>query len=118
MRDDAVYLQHIAESIALVEEYLTGADGGASQQLLYGDRRTQDAVLRRMETLADAASHLSDALKARHPEIPWRQIGDFRNVLAHGYADIRLDRVWQAITGDLRTLRAVVRAELGRAGPR
>ena len=117
MRDDTVYLRHIAESIDLVEQYLAGAGGASSQALFYDDRRTQDAVLRRMETLADAASHLSEALKARHPEIPWRQIGDFRNVLAHGYTDIRLDRVWRAITRDLPTLKAVVHEELGRASP-
>jgi uncharacterized protein with HEPN domain len=113
MRDDTVYLRHIAESIDLVEQYLAGAERALSQALFYDDQRSQDAVLRRMETLADAASHLSDALKARHPEIPWRQIGDFRNVLAHGYTDIRLDRVWRAITGDLPTLKAVVDEELG-----
>jgi uncharacterized protein with HEPN domain len=117
VRDDAVYLEHIAESIQLVEEYLTGTDGEFSVRLFYEDRRTQDAVLRRMETLADAASHLSGPLKARHPSIQWRQIGDFRNVLAHGYTDIRLDRVWQAIADDLPELKAVVLEELGRESP-
>ena len=53
---------------------------------------TLDAVLRRMETPADAAAHLSDELKARYPQIRWRQISDFRNVLAHGYTEIRLDQ--------------------------
>lgn len=112
MRDDSVYLEHIAESIDLVGRYLTGVEGTLDERLFYDDLRTQDAVLRRMETLADAASHLSEALKARHPEIPWRQIGDFRNVLAHGYTDIRLDRVWQAIVADLPALQGVVDGEL------
>ena len=75
MRDDTVYLRHIAESIGLVEQYLAGADSALDESSFYDDRRTQDAVLRRMETLADAASHLSDALKARHPEIPLRRHG-------------------------------------------
>lgn len=115
MRDDKVYLQHIGESIDLIEQCLAGADGTLDQPLFYEDRRPQDAVVRRLETLADAASHLSDALAARHPEIPWRQISDFRNVLAHGYADIRLDRVWGVIVADLPTLKAVIHKELGRA---
>lgn len=97
-----------------MEHYLAGASGALDEHLFYEDRRTQDAVLRRMETLADATSHLSNALKARHPEIPWRQISDFRNVLAHGYTDIRLDRVWQSIVLDLPALTTVVDAELGR----
>jgi uncharacterized protein with HEPN domain len=48
----------------------------------------------------------------RHPHVEWRQIADFRNVLAHGYADIRLDRVWRAVVADLPALKAVVHGEL------
>jgi uncharacterized protein with HEPN domain len=62
VRDDAVYLRYIAESIDLVEQYVAGAGGLPDQALFYDDPRTQDAVLRRMETLADAASCLSAAL--------------------------------------------------------
>jgi len=40
--------------------------------------------------------------------IPWRQISDFRNVLAHGHTDIRLDRVWEAVSADLTPLKDVV----------
>ena len=59
MRDDRVYIRHIAERIDLVGRYLTGAEGDLDEHLFYDDLRTQDAVLRRMETLADAASHLA-----------------------------------------------------------
>jgi uncharacterized protein with HEPN domain len=112
LRDDRIYLAHISESIDLIQLYLTGTDGAPDRDLFYQDRRTQDAVLRRLETLADAASHLSERIKVRHTEIPWRHISDFRNVLAHGYTDIRLDRVWEAVTDDLSALKGVVREEL------
>jgi uncharacterized protein with HEPN domain len=115
MRDDAVYLQHITESIDLIERYLAGVGGVPSEQLFRDDQRTQDAVLRRLETLADAAGHLSDALKARHAQVPWRQITAFRNTLAHAYVDIRLDRVWEVISVDLSDLKTVAASELGRA---
>ena len=59
MRDDRYYLEYIRESIVLVEQYTT--DG---EEAFLGDTRTQDAVLRRMETLADAATHLTSALKS------------------------------------------------------
>ena len=74
--------------------------------------RTRDAVLRRMETLADAAGRLSAQVKAMYPDIAWRQITDFRNALAHGYTDIRLERVWDAVVNDLPVLAALVDAEL------
>jgi uncharacterized protein with HEPN domain len=92
---------------------VAGLAGAPDADLFLSDQRTQDAVLRRLETLADAASHLSDSLKARYPAIPWRQIADFRNVLAHGYTEIRLDRVWEAIVHDLPALEAAVGQELG-----
>jgi uncharacterized protein with HEPN domain len=52
----------------------------------------------------------------RVEEIDWRRVGDFRNVLAHGYTAIQLERVWQIITSDLRELGEVV-AELDRLPP-
>ena len=70
MRDDKAYLGLIEESITLVEQYVADQDGKPSQSIFAEDVLRQDAVLRRLEILADAASHLSDELKARHPIIP------------------------------------------------
>jgi len=64
VRSDLVYLAYVRESINLVELYTR--DG---EEVFRTDLRTQDAVLRRMETLADAAARLSNDLKARHPDI-------------------------------------------------
>jgi len=110
VRNDRVYLVYIRDSIDRVEQYTRIGEPDFST-----DPKTQDAILRRMETLADAAAHLSDELKARHPEIRWRPISDFRNVLAHGYTQVQLDRVWQAIVQDLPALKAAVDEELVRS---
>jgi uncharacterized protein with HEPN domain len=110
VRHDRVYLTYMRESNYLIEQYT-----GEGEEAFSTDLRTQDAALRRMETLADAAARLSDELKARHPKIPWRQVSDFRNILAHGYTEIRLDQVWQAIVQDLSPLKTVVGDELARS---
>ena len=111
MRDDGAYLQLISESIAPMMEYITEMAEEPSLRLFAEDLRTQDAVLRRMEILADAASHLSSALQSRHPDIPWRKISDFRNVLAHAYMEVELDLVWSVIEEDLPALKALVQKE-------
>jgi uncharacterized protein with HEPN domain len=113
VRDDSIYLPYIAESIERIEQYLPDADPNANRSRFQEDPLVQDAVLRRMETLADAAGHLSDGLKGRHPEIPWRQVTDFRNQVAHGYLDIDIDRAWSA-GADLPRLKAIVQDELER----
>jgi uncharacterized protein with HEPN domain len=103
-------LRYILESIQRIEEYTAGGEEAFLAQPI-----VQDAVLRRLETLADASGKLSETLKSRHPEIPWRQVYGFRNIAAHAYLDLRLDRVWEIIELHLSGLRAVVDEELGRS---
>jgi uncharacterized protein with HEPN domain len=70
-------LTYIAESIHLIGRYL--ASGG--RQAFENESLIQDAVLRRLETLAEAAGRLSPTVKERHPEIAWREVYGFRTRL-------------------------------------
>ena len=111
-RTDADYLRYIRDSIERIERWtVRGRDAVLADGVLF------EAVLRRLETLSDAVSHLSDPLKQRHPELPWRSITDFRNRLAHGYLDVKPERVWDVIVVHLPTLKIAVEEELGRARP-
>lgn len=77
------------------------------------DERTRDAILWRLQTLADAAANkLPDELKERNPDIPWKLLAGFRNVAAHAYLDIRLTQVAAILEDDLPVLREVVEKEL------
>jgi len=100
-------LRYIRQSIARIEEYTRGG-----RQAFLREPIVQDAVLRRLETLADAVGKLSDAVKARHPEIPWRQVYGFRNIAAHAYEDIDLARVWEIVADYLPALKPVIDREL------
>lgn len=106
------WLLYIQASIALIGQYV--ADG---EEAFFNNSMVQDAVLRRLETLADATNKLSDDLKQRHPHIRWRQIYGFRNIAAHAYRSIDLDRVWEVIVDSLPDLKRVIDAELGQANP-
>lgn len=114
MRDDQAYLEHISESLDLILGWLAGPTGVPDERMFYEDLRTQNAVLRRLETVSDVASHFSEAFKARHPALPWRKIADFRNVLAHVYLELDLNLVWETIANDLPELKAIVDEELHR----
>ncbi|MBJ7601689.1 MAG: DUF86 domain-containing protein [Candidatus Dormibacteraeota bacterium] len=72
----------------------------------------EDAILRRLETLSDAAGQFSSDLRARHPEIAWRRISAFRNVRAHGYMRIDAQRIDEVVDQELPPLRAVADQEL------
>ena len=107
MKDERVYLGHIRECIQYVEEFTA-----AGRAAFLADRKTQDAVLRNLQTLAESASRLSADLQARRPEVNWRGIAGFRNVLVHDYLGTNIERVWQILERDVPVLKAAVDALL------
>lgn len=104
---DRDLIDYLAECIDRIEEYSGEGEGPMAE----------DAILRRLETLADATGRLSDALKLRHPEIPWPRIVAFRNVLAHGYLSLQRSVLAGILGRDLPRLRSAVQRERERLEP-
>ena len=107
MKDDSLYLIHISECIARIERYV--AEGQAA---FLDDTKTQDAVLRNLQTLAESTQRLSPELRATYAAVDWAGIAGFRNVLVHDYLGVNLGRIWEIITDDLPDLGAQVEAML------
>lgn len=63
----------------------------------------QDGVLRRLHTMAESTQRISDVVKSNHPEVPWREISGFRNVVVHGYLSVDLIQIWDIVENDLAT---------------
>ncbi|MCW6038781.1 DUF86 domain-containing protein [Spirulina subsalsa FACHB-351] len=102
--DDQIYLKHILECVALIRAYTRNGKGEFMESAL-----VQDAVLRRLQTMAESTQRLSDDLKAQAPEVDWRSLSGFRNVLVHDYlGGIDLGRVWDAVEFYLPGLEAAV----------
>lgn len=96
MKDDAVYLKHILEPVRRIEE--NTRDG---REKFLHTHTLQDAVLRNLQTLSESARRLSDALKAKRPEIEWKRIAAFRNILVHNYLGVDIERIWEIIQRDV-----------------
>jgi len=79
----------------------------------FKDRKTQSAVLRELQTLAESTQRLSDEFKGQYPDIPWQNVAGFRNVIVHDYLGIKLGRVWEVIEVDLRLLKATLNQAMG-----
>lgn len=100
MKDDRLYLIHIRDCIARIEQYIA-----AGKSEFQNDIKAQDAVLRNLQVLAESTQRLSDGLKARYSEVPWRILAAVRNVLVHGCLGVNLERVWQIVEQDLPPLK-------------
>jgi uncharacterized protein with HEPN domain len=107
VKDDAAYLRHVLEAIRRIEENTVGGCDA-----FMGSHMIQDAVLRNLQTLAESTQRLSPSIKQAHPEVDWRALSGFRNVLVHDYLGIDLDQVWAALHRDMPTLRTAAETAL------
>jgi len=107
MKDDAVYLRHVLECIARIEEYTV-----AGRSAFMASTLIQDGVIRNLQTLGQSVLQLSDALKSAHPEVDWKSIVGLRNVLVHDYLGVHVTRIWEIAKQDLPDLKAKTTALL------
>ena len=100
MRDESVYIAHILECIHRIESNV--AEG---EEVFRSSLTVQDAVLRNLQTMCESTKRLSVEARAKHPQVEWRRIAAFRNVLVHEYLGIDVDVVWTIIEQDLPSLK-------------
>ena len=77
---------------------------GLSKAGFLESRLHQNAVIRSLEVIGEAAGKVSDATQAAHSDIPWREITGMRHRLIHGYGDVRTDIVWETVRARLPPL--------------
>jgi uncharacterized protein with HEPN domain len=105
----ALYCQDILDSGAAILSYVQGitAENFVTERMRYS------AVIREFEIIGEAVGKLPADLKDAYPQIPWQDIKDFRNLLAHEYFGVDLDIVWNAIHNDLPLLLDAVQMIMG-----
>lgn len=65
----------------------------------------QDAAVRRIEIIGEAAKNIAADFKKDYQEITWKDICGMRDVLTHDYFGLDFDRIWQTIKKDLPPLK-------------
>ena len=100
-KDPKILLQHILESIEWIEKDVSGL----TEDQFYENVPIQDAVIRRIEIIGEAARHLPIDFRQADSETPWQDIADMRNKLIHEYFSVDLDLVWEVIKRDIPNLK-------------
>jgi uncharacterized protein with HEPN domain len=111
-QDTQRYLNDILHNIKLAVRFASGFDLNTFQD----DYRTVYAVTRCLEIISEASRRLPDELKARHPDIEWKQMAGAGNVYRHDYENVAARYVWETVQLALPPLLAVVEDELSRLG--
>jgi uncharacterized protein with HEPN domain len=91
---DVARLWDMLDNARAAEEIIAGRSLADFER----DRTLRLATERALEIIGEAARHVSQPFQDAHPEIPWRRVIGFRNLLAHEYGEILTARVWEIAT--------------------
>jgi uncharacterized protein with HEPN domain len=94
---DKDFLTHIREAMKRTTSY--------TEQMTYEefleDIKTQDAVIRNIEIIGEAIKNLSEQLRSRYTEIPWKSMAGMRDKLIHHYFGVNFSIVWKVAKEEL-----------------
>ena len=96
-RADVELVDDIREAIQRISSYLEDM----SYEDFMDDAKTQDAVIRNIEIIGEAAKGISEHLRDQNAHIPWRNMARMRDRLIHHYFGVNLDVVWQVVSMEL-----------------
>jgi uncharacterized protein with HEPN domain len=97
-------LRHIDECIEHINDFLKGK----SFEDMRADIMCFHAVVYNIMIIGEAANLLTKEFREKHPNVPWRDIVDIRNVLVHGYITTNASLVWDTCTNDLPSLKTEI----------
>ena len=100
MQRDKEYLWDIWEAVKIINKYIAHK----TKEEFLEDSLCQDAVIRRLEIIGEAARRISDETHESLSELPWSEIIAMRNRLIHRYDDIDMSIVWDTICRDIPML--------------
>jgi len=100
-RDDKLYIDDMLDSINAVQKYLVDVDYNSFIE----NRMLYSATIRELEIIGEAAGKISQNIKEKYPNIDYRTVKDFRNILAHEYFGVDMEIVYSIAKHKLPSLK-------------
>ena len=103
-------LRDIRDAIAAIHEHLARAgEEPASEHAAL----LHDAVLFQFVVIGEAVKNLGAETRDSEPEVPWTDVAGLRDLIAHEYFRVEIDRVLAIVERDLPPLEQAIDRLLG-----
>ena len=103
MKDDRLYLHHMLERCHRINRFIQ-----PGRAAFMASDEMQDAVIRNVEVIGEAAKRVSVEARSRLSSLDWRAICGMRDVLIHDYIGVDLDEVWNVASTRIPELQSVL----------
>ncbi len=100
-RNMNLFIDDILQNIKDIESFSVGL----TKDKFIKDKLKQNAIIRSLEVIGEAAKNISDSFRNKYPLVPWRKIAGFRDILSHSYFGVSIERIWNVIEKDLPSLK-------------
>ncbi len=107
-RNESLYLADIQESCEKVLRFTKGM----KYKEFVNDDLHFDAVLRNLEIIGEAVKNISEETRQKYPNVKWRKIAGFRDIVAHEYFGINDETVWDIVENEVPALLGMVKTML------
>ncbi|WP_456451513.1 HepT-like ribonuclease domain-containing protein [Hydrogenimonas sp.] len=91
-------LMALLESIDKIRRYSADA---ADADDFHHDEKSFDATMMQFVVMGEAIARIDEDFKAKHQQIPWQLVKDFRNIIAHDCFGIDAEEVWDILQNHL-----------------
>jgi uncharacterized protein with HEPN domain len=101
IKNNSVYIKHILDQITHIENFMRGV----SEEQFNTDIEKEYAIIRCFEIIGEASKKIDDIFRNKYPQIPWRKMAAFRDVLIHDYDRLVSEVIWKTVIDEIPSLK-------------
>ncbi len=106
MKNIKLYLNDILDSIIKIEKYTSDI----VEAEFFKNSQIQDSVIRRLEIICEAVKRIPPDFKEKHKDIEWRKVAGMRDILAHEYESVLMNKIWKVAKENISVLKKQIEA--------